>query len=296
MPQATNLAVAKEKEFSPVGPGTVFNHVLKISNATRERANLINKTEEARLQRMQRLLDKEKRFSNNVRNKVMQRASKTLTEKRALLKLLENDYKVKNFITMKQDFNPSQIEDVETARRYVIETRVFNSGFNVKSMRPEVRRQIRMLDPNHKYKTFKKKLLDDTWSKNVEIDRTINDQTFDKMLHDRKHWRDYNYPPNHPKWLATKDPLESIKSQSTSRRQSKVDEIEVVTMENAAFGQPGPENEDATKEKSIVLERRLLRRPDNACNMTLRTLGPVYFQTTTAAVPETLRSETASIL
>ena len=37
MPQATNLKVWREKELSPVGPGTVFNRVTEISAATRER-------------------------------------------------------------------------------------------------------------------------------------------------------------------------------------------------------------------------------------------------------------------
>ena len=184
---------------------------------------------------------------------------------------------------MKQDFDPKSICDVETARRYVIETRVFNSGFNVKAMRPEVKRQIRMLDPNHKYKTMKKKLLEDTWAKNVEINRSINDSTFDKMLHDRKNWREYNYPPDHPKWLSTdvgvsRASSKNRKSRGTPRTQkesTETDVIDKVLMEN----QTQVEGADiGGKEKSIVIEKRLPRRSNDAFSMTMRTLGPVYFQ------------------
>ncbi|KAH3777414.1 hypothetical protein DPMN_178857 [Dreissena polymorpha] len=37
MRQATNMEVIQEKEFSPVGPSTMINHLLQISAATRER-------------------------------------------------------------------------------------------------------------------------------------------------------------------------------------------------------------------------------------------------------------------
>ncbi|KAH3784155.1 hypothetical protein DPMN_162107 [Dreissena polymorpha] len=44
MPQAMNMKVMKEKEFSPVGPGTMINHVLQISAATRERRVFVEST------------------------------------------------------------------------------------------------------------------------------------------------------------------------------------------------------------------------------------------------------------
>ena len=37
MPQATNLKVVRELEPSPVGPGTILNHVLSISAAIKDR-------------------------------------------------------------------------------------------------------------------------------------------------------------------------------------------------------------------------------------------------------------------
>ncbi|XP_045163902.2 uncharacterized protein LOC123528238 isoform X2 [Mercenaria mercenaria] len=286
MPQATNMKVWREKELSPVGPGTVFNRVTEISAATKERALLANKTENARLERIQRLIDKEHRFVNNLQNKVIQRTSKTLTEKRALLQLLQKEYRFDNFVTMKQGFNSNQIEDIETARHYVIESRVFNSGFNLKSMKPEVHRRIRKLDPNHKYKTFKKRLLADVKVRNVEINRTISTPTFYKMLHDHEHWREYNHPSSKEKMQVSHLP----EITSAGKREDFKPEVEnidhIAAEEKDTF--PAPDTDEGVekpKEKSMVLERRLARPKQDALSMTMRTLGPVYFQTTVSTEP-----------
>ena len=242
------------------------------------RVKLVNKTEEARLERVQRLIDKERRFNSNLQNKIIERATKSLKEKQALLQLLENDYKVDKFITMKQNFDPSTINDKANARRYIIESRVFNSGFNMKAMKPEVYRRIRKLDPNHKHKTFKKRLLASCKEQNVEINRGMNDTTFYRMLGDRKNWRELNCRDN---WLNSAS--EHARASSGEPRdlysgqlEGDGDEIDAVRQENAETTEP-------EKEKSIVLERRCkLPRPKHqAFSMTMRTLGPVYFQTST---------------
>ncbi|KAH3784154.1 hypothetical protein DPMN_162106 [Dreissena polymorpha] len=252
------------------------------------RAKLINKTEESRLLRLKNLIEKERRFAGNLQNRVIRKTSKSLTERRALLDLLENEYKVKNFITMKPKFDPGSIDNVEDARRYVIESRVFNSGFNLKSMKPEVRRKIRMLDPIHKYKVYKEKLLADNWQQNVEINRAISDSTFNMMLSDRKHWREYNFPPGHPRWQKSEEIKTSSKEASRSRKSSQIpalvnDEIQQVREVNTVREEV---ESDRTKEKSVVLERRqLLPRNPNAFSMSMRSLGPVYFQTTVSTLP-----------
>lgn len=179
---------------------------------------------------------------------------------------------------MKQDFDPRQINDNANARRYIIESRVFNSGFNMKAMKPEVYRRIRKLDPIYKYKIFKKNLLVKFKEQNVEINRAISDETFYKMLSDRQHWRELNYPDGYEKW-PTSDPARASSRDAArdfsgqDQGHETGDEIEAVRQENVESLEE--------KEKSVVLERRLARPKQDAFSMTMRTLGPVYFQTTT---------------
>lgn len=236
------------------------------------------------MDRILRLIDKEHRFTSNLQNKVIQRTSKTLKEKKALSQLLEDDYKVKNFVTMRQGFDASTIDNKDLARRYVIESRVFNSGFNMKAMKPEVYRRIRKLDPNHKYKVFKKRLLADVKETNVEINRAISNKAFDHMLHDRKHWRKYNYPPTHEVWSVETLPKlslnENVAGTDTERLETVVvQEVAENTLDKLT------EEDGVPKEKSVVLERRLPRREQNAFSMTMRTLGPVYFQASVSTDP-----------
>lgn len=224
------------------------------------------------------MIDKEHRFNNNIQSQVIQRTSKTLKEKRALLQILQSDYRYDNFLTTKPGFDASRIEDKDTARHYIIESRVFNSGFNMKAMKPEVYRRIRKLDPAHKHKAFKRRLLAEVKGTNVEINRTISNSAFRKMLHDREHWRDYNYPPNHEKWM-----VESI-PQSDELLHDKGTGEDLVAGSSYVAQQPEDISESVTekveaKEKSVVIERRLARPKADAFSMTMRTLGPVYFQT-----------------
>jgi hypothetical protein len=184
---------------------------------------------------------------------------------------------------MKQGFNANQIEDIETARHYVIESRVFNSGFNVKSMKPEVHRRIRMLNPNHKYKAFKKRLLADVKRKNVEIDREMSTTTFYRMLHDHEHWRDYNHTTTkHSKQtdLSQSEVPEEEKQREGLNAIEKNTEGVIQDSKHGTVATETGEDSDKPKEKSMVLEKRLARPKQDTLCMTMRTLGPVYFQTT----------------
>ena len=220
---------------------------------------------------------------NNLQTRVIERTSKTLTEKRAMLQLLEKEYRIDNFITLKQGFNANQIDDIETARHYVIESRVLNSGFNIKSMKPEVLRRIRMLNPNHKYKAFKKRLLTEVKRKNVELDREMSTTTFYRMLHDHENWRDYNHTSSKDDkkagLLQTEVVVEEKQQEELNLVERNVEGV-VPDVENVIQAKENGEELEKPKEKSMILERRLARPKQDALSMTMRTLGPVYFQTT----------------
>lgn len=257
MPQVMNLKVWRDKELSPVGPGTVFNRVTEISAATRQRVKLVNKTEEQRLEKLQKLIEQEQKFNTTIQNKVIHRLSKTLKEKKAMLQLLQKEYRFDNFITMQDGFDPALIDSKEMARHYIIESRVFNSGFNMKAMKPEVHRQIKKLDPNHKYKAFKRRLLEGVKSTNVEINRAISNSAFRRMLHDREHWRDYNFPPDHEKWTLASTQPEEARDELHERREPVAEDSHVNA--NEAMRLNRSTEEVKNREKSVVLEKRLAR-------------------------------------
>ena len=239
----------------------------------------MNKVEETRLEKLQRIIAKEQRFRNNVQSKVIERTNKTLKEKQALVQLLSHDYKFDNFVTMQRGFDPNQIDSKHVARRYVMESRVFNSGFNMTALRPEVHRRLRKLDPNHKYHVFKKKLLAENRERNVEINRAISNSAFRLMLHDRENWREYNDPKARPKPKKREDQLtDTPVLEFVQNVDFRPENIPVTEASNEESVDVTTEDHGHLKEKSIVLERRLPRRPVESFGMTTRTLGPVYFQ------------------
>ena len=240
------------------------------------RADLLNKTETERKEKIQKLIEKEYKFKNTLQDRVIERTKKSLKEKQALIQLLGKDYKVDNFMTMKSGFDTSQIETKHDARHYIIETRIFNSGFNTRSMRPEINRQLRKLDPGRKYRVFKKKLLEENRGRNVEINRAISDSAFRKMLKDKNNWILYNQPSER-KWSGS---LTNV----SEHKKTEVNNVEPVKTEVASDEKQNADVEhvvikelgDIEREK--ILEKRLPRRPADAFSMTMRTLGPVYFQ------------------
>lgn len=236
------------------------------------------------MERLQKLIDKEQRFKNNIQNKVIERTTKTLKEKQALVQLLANEYKVDNFITMKTGFDVKQIETKRDARHYIIEARIFNSGFNTKSMKPEITRQLRKLDPNRKYRVLKKRLLAENRSKNVEMNRAMSNVTFYNMLKDKNNWLLYNQPSSIEKTGSGRD-VAGEKSKATG-------DMSPEETDSAKKKEHTTAAEDATtnheiREKGIILEKRLSRRPPGAFSMTMRTLGPVYFQSSSYQLPKT---------
>ena len=254
------------------------------SNYSHFRADLLNKTENERMGKIQRLIDKENRFRNTLQDRVIERTKKSLKEKQALIQLLNKDYKVDNFITMKSNFDMNRIETKHDARHYIIETRIFNSGFNTKSMRPEINRQIRKLDPCRKYRVFKRRLLEDNRSRNIEINRAIPDSAFDKMLKDKNNWTRYN---KHVEREETGSlPKLDIKAHAEEPDREVVENDDIVNGDK----QPSESEQAGVKYGSVqrerILEKRLPRRPADAFAMTMRTLGAVYFQSSSYKPPE----------
>ena len=245
------------------------------------RADLLNRTEREKTDKINRLIEKEHRFQNNIQNKVIERTTKILKEKQALLQLLNKEYKIDNFITMKTGFDANQIESKHDARHYIIESRIFNSGFNTKSMRPEISRQLRKLDPNRRYRVLKKRLLAENKCKNVEMNRAISSATFTKMLKDKDNWTLYNHPSDEHRTGNVTHIVDDKFTHSVGVIPEKDENVE-------REGEKVIESDkQELQEKETVLEKRLPRRQADAFSMTMRTLGPVYFQSSSYQLPKT---------
>ncbi|KAK3594994.1 hypothetical protein CHS0354_019924 [Potamilus streckersoni] len=279
MPQATNVKAVRALTLCPTGPDSVHKQVANMCALNRQRALQINKVEVNRLEKLTKFIEKERKESEVIQSRIMERMTKSLQERKALHRVLVEDYRVDNFITMKKNFNPEDIdtEDRKSLRRFILESRVFNSGFGMKSLRPEVRRKLRQMDPVRKIRCFKKKLLEHNKAEsNFLINPAIPDYAFYKMLSDRKHWKDYNVP---------KTKYEDDDGVNSDGLRAGVQDDQKETVQKDSF--PEMHREEFC-DRDTVLERRLSlmdrrnvvdKDVSAAPKVTMSTLGPVYFQT-----------------
>lgn len=82
MPQTTNRQLVRDINNTPVGQGTVYNAMLKISAATRERAKTVNEGEQLRLGKVTRVMERRQRVADNTQNRVLEKVQKQLKELR----------------------------------------------------------------------------------------------------------------------------------------------------------------------------------------------------------------------
>lgn len=172
MPQTTNRQLVRDMNNMPVGPGTVYNAMLKISAATRERAKRANEGEKLRLGKVTRVMDRNQRVADNVQTKVLEKTHKQLKELQAFQVVLRDQYSIRNFRTLKTP--PPCMSD----RRRRLETMFYTSGFSQKSMQPEIRRQLRKTDPERMRRELKRHLLESSRQEAHRLDEMIK-----KSLH-----------------------------------------------------------------------------------------------------------------
>ncbi|KAK3102114.1 hypothetical protein FSP39_008892 [Pinctada imbricata] len=194
MPQTTNRQVQRDRFNCPIGPGTVYNSLLDISNATRKRATQINHLEVDRMQKLNKIMERNQRYNEYIRNRVKEKTEKSLQELKAFQKVLNEEYKVDNFKTMELGFKREYVMTPRTARRFKLETRVYHSGFDRKAFRPEINRKIRQMDPTRTTRIMKKILLEKSKDQSdILIDRNLSVDGFYKMLEDRTNLKRYMY-------------------------------------------------------------------------------------------------------
>ncbi|XP_033764350.1 uncharacterized protein LOC117345385 [Pecten maximus] len=194
MPQVTNLRLIRDKNNSPIGKGTLHNALVNISTSIRDRAVKLNALENDRLKRINRMYDKSRRHSEYLSAQVLQRTQKSLQDLNAYQYVLNNEYRVSQFKTMDPRFTRECAQTPRTTRRYNLETRIYNTGYGMKSFRPEINRRIRQTDPARVTKIFKKVLLEKFKNESdLVINRKISHSGFYRMLEDRNNLKDYTY-------------------------------------------------------------------------------------------------------
>ncbi|KAK7111074.1 uncharacterized protein [Littorina saxatilis] len=154
MPQATNRQLVRDVNNTPVGQGTVYNAMLKISAATRERAKNVNEGEQLRLGKVTRVMERHRRVADNTQNRQLEKMQKQLKDLQAFQTVLRDKYSIDNFRTLK--LPPQRMSD----RRRKLETMFYSCGFSQKTMQPEIRRQLQRTDPARVQRKFKRHLLE----------------------------------------------------------------------------------------------------------------------------------------
>lgn len=194
MPQTTNRKVQRDRLNCPVGKGTVYNALLDISNATRARAMKVNIIESERTKKLHKIIEKNKRHVDVLQGRARERTEKSLKELKAFQQVLNNEYKVSNFKTMDKGFRRELVQTPRTARRFKIETRVYYSGFEMKTFKPEIDRKLRQMDPSRTQRIMKKILLEEFKDRsNILIDRNLSEKTFLEMLDNHNNLKQYMY-------------------------------------------------------------------------------------------------------
>lgn len=202
----TNLRLIRDKNSCPIGKGTLHDTLLNISASTRERAIKLNHLESERLQRIRKLHETNKRHSEFVTGRVMERTYKSLQDLQAYQYVLNNDYRFAQFKTMDPQIRAEAllasrtarraeaIHTPRTARRYKMETRIYHVGYDMNSFRPEINRRLRQTDPTRISNIYKKVLLEKFKKESdLVIDRRISHSGFYRMLEDKHNVKDYAY-------------------------------------------------------------------------------------------------------
>ena len=194
MPQATNLRLARDTNQCPVGKGTVHDSLHTISTLTRTRAARLNILEAEKTKRINNIFEKNRRHTEKMATRVLERTRKSLNNLQAFRHILNNEYCVNNFTTMSRDFQRELVQTPRIARRYKLETRIYHSGYDINDFKPEISRRLRQIDPDRVHRIYQKVLLEKFKGKSdMLIDRNLSKTKFDMLLHDKDNLRKFTY-------------------------------------------------------------------------------------------------------
>ena len=185
MPQATNRKLLRDMGGTPTGKGTVYTAMLASTAKSRERLLKQNDSEAQKLQKITNILDKNCRTSEVMYRNVIDKTKKRLREIEAFQKVVTEDYRIDKFRTLQIGFAP-ETSRIST-RRLAVETRFYYAGFCMTSLKPEIERKLRLMDPERGRTRFKRRLLEHSRRETSSL--TKLERSTSVMLDTVRQWR-----------------------------------------------------------------------------------------------------------
>ena len=157
-----------------------FSRLDDITAKTRARANRVNLEEEARLQKMQKIIEKDERYQSNVLNRIFTKSEKSHKQLRGYERVLNEDYKARSFNTLhNRGYKRPWVQSPKSARRFAQETRIYYGGYDRRNFEKEIERKIRQVDPTRVHKIFHKIMTEKCQEKsNFVVDRNLETEEF----------------------------------------------------------------------------------------------------------------------
>lgn len=157
-----------------------FSRLDEISQRTRARANRVNMEEEARLQKMQRIIEKEERFKSNMLNRMSSKSERSHQRLKGYERVLQENYRANCFNTLKkQGYKRPWVQSPKSARQFAQEIRIYHGGYDKRNFEKEIERKIRQVDPTRVQRILNKVLTDKSKEKsNFIADRNLETEEF----------------------------------------------------------------------------------------------------------------------
>lgn len=164
-----------------------FSRIDDIAQKTRARANRVNLEEEARLQKLQRMIEKEERFKTNLLNRIYTKSEKTHKRLKGYERVLNEDYTARSFDTLQnRGFKRPWVQSPKSARRFAQEIRIYHGGYDRRNFEKEIERKIRQVDPSRVHKIFHKILTEKAQEKSSFVaDRNLETSELYKTVKEK---------------------------------------------------------------------------------------------------------------
>ncbi|XP_062619050.1 uncharacterized protein LOC134280624 [Saccostrea cucullata] len=170
-----------------VGKGAMFADIAKESLRIRMHVNRINELEDEKLNKLTKLMNRDKRVQEFLLQRVMDRTERNIEQLRGYREVIGADYRVDNFQTMKHGFKKRLVQSPRTARHISLETKIYNGGYQPAYFKHEIQRKIRQADPNVVHRVVKKILKEQCQEESGKVlDRKLSDMSYYRTLREKQ--------------------------------------------------------------------------------------------------------------
>ncbi|XP_076086219.1 uncharacterized protein LOC143056913 [Mytilus galloprovincialis] len=198
----------------PLGKGSLCSSILKISSNTRDRAVKANLVEIAKTERLKSIFDQQKKETDVLTDRVINRTCKSLKEKTAWHHVLNTNYSTPYFKTLQHGFNKRDVYTPKTSQHIKVETKVYDIGWDKSIFKTDICRRLLQTDPRRKQERERKLLLNKSRRKSqIVIDRQISTSAFYRLLQDPSNIHEYKYERK-PTLVTFQDELNTLKEKS----------------------------------------------------------------------------------